>query len=500
MVGSLDLSALRPGQHVAGVLRVTLDLDSLAGRVERVEIAVDDGGFGPAEGLPRRFSVQTDAYPDGDHTISVAIYLRDAPTGLLGVVGAPSMVLSVPLVFDQRPPTPVASVSATVDADRRPRITWEPNTDANFYAYVVSRHPTDEQGRTLGGAVVDTVYDQGTTVLVGAPLPDVLGARIAAQVEVTNRKEFSQRSDPAYATYGPRSIPTDVSSSNVARSGDGSEFYFVSGSRLVAISSSTYEETRSAPLARSTGFSRSSAHIEVDSASGRLYVATEGASQADLHVIDSASFAVLQTYRLPTNNTRFAASGARLYTVSQALYVLDAADGAVIVQTGDVFPSIYSGVAAASRDGRSVYVMDVDFDRTSSLIRIDVTGDRPRLSERHATPTTIGWSAAVGSDGRVFLSTDDRLEALDGVTLEPLGRHDAGAAFEGVYAAGGRLFGSTAGGVLLFPSGGRVTEFDPETLRPIRSQALSQSARRLALGLEGRVLAFVPERAWVLDF
>ena len=504
VVGSLDLSALRPGQHVAGVLRVTLDLDSLAGRVERVEIAVDDGGFGPAEGLPRRFFVQTDAYPDGEHTISVAIYLRDARTGLLGVVGAPSMVLSVPLVFDQRPPTPIASVSATIDADRRPRITWEPNTDANFYAYVVSRYPAYEQGRTLGDAVVDTVYDQGTTVLVGAPLPDVLGARIAALVEVTNRREFSQLSDPAYATYGLQSIPTDVfsgdiPSSNIARSGDGSEFYFVSGSRLIALSSSTYEETRSTALTGLTGISRSTAHIEADPASGRLYVAAESGSQANVYVIDPSSFTVSQTYQLPTSTTSFVVSGDRLYTVTRALYVIDAATGDIVAQTEEVFPSIYSEIAAVSRDGRSVYVMDVDFDKPSGLVRVDVSGETPRLSERHATATTIGWSAAVGTDGRIFLSTDGLLEALDSVTLDPLSRYTAGAAFEGIHAAGGRLFGSTIGDVPLFPSGGRVTELDLETLRPMGSQALSMSARQLVLGADGRLLAFVPGRAWVLD-
>ena len=138
---------------------ISLDLDSLVGRVERVEAGVDGEGLGPVEGLPRRFFVRTDEYPEGEHTVSVAgLPPRPGPGGSSGWRGAPAIVLTVPLVFDQRPPTPVAGHVGPRSRATGRGVRWGASDDANFYAYLVVRHaPWSE---TVGGfgwlPVVDT--------------------------------------------------------------------------------------------------------------------------------------------------------------------------------------------------------------------------------------------------------------------------------------------------------------------------------------------------------
>ena len=507
--GALDFAGLRPGQHVAGVLDLSLDLDSLAGRLDRVEIAIDDGGFGPAEGLPRGFSVQTDAYPDGEHTVRVAIYLKEPRVGLLGVVGAPDYVLSVPLVFDQRPPTPVAVTSVSVGPDRRPRIEWERSEDANFYAYVVERAPVDADGRSVGGeTVVEEVYDRETTSLVGAPLPDVYGAGVAVTVRVSNRRTLTERADERpVATYGPDPAPFDLTplgGGDVARNGDGSELYFVSGPRLVAVSTTTYEETRSLALPGLFASDRVLNSVGVDAETGRLYVAYRATNGTDVLVVDRRTFSVVRTYTLPSM-VRPVLAGGRIYgLVSQgALYVVEAATGRVVGQTDEgVFDPRASAVLAASPDGRSVYVSDIDLEGASALIRVDVSGATPRLAARQAIPSVLASAAAVGPDGRVYLATGGAVTSYDGATLRPLESYAPGGdvAAETVLVAGGRVFASFVGGVPLFTFGGTVVELDPESLRPLRSQRLSHAAARLAVGADGRLFAFVPGRAWVLDF
>ncbi len=113
VVAALNFTDLREGQHLAGPVSFTVDLDSLGDRIDYVQLSVN--GEPASTSTPPRpytFTLWTDRYPEGPVTLGLAVYERDQSNqGLLGLAGAPSIALSTPVVFDQRTPTPATRPS-----------------------------------------------------------------------------------------------------------------------------------------------------------------------------------------------------------------------------------------------------------------------------------------------------------------------------------------------------------------------------------------------------
>ncbi|NBC87757.1 MAG: hypothetical protein GVY25_16370 [Bacteroidetes bacterium] len=199
VVAAVDFSSIRSGQHLAGRVDLTADLDTLSGSIERVVLTVDGQPVDETSQAPFLLSAPTTEFPDGPAALGLVIYRTDGNGGLLGLGGAPSTTLVTPVVFDQRPPTAVENLRGTwagSDVD----LEWTPNTDPNFYAYVVVREDTwsdDPNGGSMFGPQttgLDTLFDASVGSYEDAGLPTVYGFTSTYRVYASNR---AQLTDPA---------------------------------------------------------------------------------------------------------------------------------------------------------------------------------------------------------------------------------------------------------------------------------------------------------------
>lgn len=511
---ALDVAALRPGQHVAGDVRLALDLDSLAGRVRRVVVWVDDQEAAVLTAPPYAFTLQTDRYGDGPRSLSVHVHADGSDLGLLALAGAPTLALSIPLVFDQRSPTPVALASVRLAEDRRPRVEWTGSADANFYAYLVSRyHVWGGSGPWTGPAEVDTVYDRSATSFLGDPLPAVFGARVEYAVRVWNRREESAPTERRTVEYRTTQADLDVRGAT-ATSADGAVLYAVSGSQLVAVSTATQSVLRTLPFPEIQGFYGAPYDLHLDPQTGRLYVGTYDFNGPwRVRVVDAATFEVVATYRLPAGAEGFAVRGDRLYAVGagddgRRLFVRDAATGAALAESAGGLLETYADVVGVSPDGRSVYVLQGGYSGPHSLIRLDVSsgirvGARRDLKRLYGSVGDLRSGLVFLPDGRILAASDGSVYALDGTTLQPLGVSSAPAS--GAYPLtlrlhtdGGRVFISYQRDVPPISGAGDVVELDPDSLQPLRSWQFVQVPSAVALGGADRLYVFVPGSAWVV--
>ena len=507
VVGALDVADLRPGQHVAGDVPFVLDLDSLAGRIDRVTVTLDGEEVAFSRTPPFAFTLRTERYAQGAHELAVVVHETRPRAGLLNVADAPAVYLSVPVVFDQRPPTPVRGLTAELEG-LRPRLRWEESADANFYAYVVYRRPSYVAGyEAWPGEEVATIYDRSQTTYLDAAVPEIYGGGGTYRVAVSNRREEALPEQPATATFGTLYPDLADPAGAPVASPDGSELYFVSGIQLVAVSAASRRRVRELDLPELEGdsYPRPRSDLHLDNA-GRLLVSAGVGASFTLRVVDSATFAVEQTYELPYGARRFALRDGRLYTVgtvgaTQHLFVLDAATGAVL-GTGpatDWYPS--AEVAAVSPDGASVYVMDYRASRVI-LARVDLSGERPRIAAERALGYSSEWALAVAPDGRVFAHSGMTVAALDGATLRPLGAEFAPGGTsnyrspKALRVGRGRLYVSYGGTDVPSLGGGEVAELDLGSLARVRSWTFADDPVGLALGRDGDLLVFGRAGAW----
>jgi len=206
VVAAVDFSSIRSGQHLAGIVELSADLDSLDGSIERVILTVDGQPVDDAMWAPYRVNVPTADFPDGPATLGLEVYTVDGKQGLLGLAGAPSVVLVTPVVFDQRPPTDVENLSANWE-NNVVTLNWTPNADANFYAYVIVREDTwsdDSNGGSGSGprtTVLDTLFAASRSSFEDAGLPTVYGLESSYRVVASNRAQTSAPAE-AQVEYG----------------------------------------------------------------------------------------------------------------------------------------------------------------------------------------------------------------------------------------------------------------------------------------------------------
>jgi hypothetical protein len=493
-VAPLDVAALRPGQHVAGTLRLTLRLDSLAGRVDDVVLFLDGEEVERRTEAPYVFTLATEQHADGEHEVAVGVYERTPRGGLLSAIGAPDLLLGRRIVFDQRPPAPVALAPHEVEG-HLPRIRWEVSADANFYAYVIYR----AEGRVspeLGwdARAIDTLYDQAATSYLGAALPDVLGEGATFRVGVFNRRTTAL-SDTAYATFGESDVDLNSPGGRTALSPDRGEAYVVRDGAIRALSTSARAEARALPIPSLAGEYYAPHFVQVDPADGRVFAAvSEYAAEWTMRVVDPATFTAAQTYRLPYGAQRFALGGdGRLFAVGLGrLHVLDAATGAPLASTGPVFSQQEAQVAGRSPDGRSVYVME-HAAAGAALWRVDVSGAEPVAAERFAWQGwNAAWHVAVAPDGRVLALMGYTVVVLDGATLQQVRTFNPGPYPRGLLVWGGRIFALSQVPTWDNSQGGELMEFDPATFARIRTWRFTTAPYALAEGGPGELYLFGP--------
>lgn len=488
------MADLAPGQHVAGDIPLTLTLDSLAGQIARVVFRVDDQDVATLSAGPFATTLRTTAFPAGEHVVTVSVYLRAPRGGLLNVAGAPHVLLGVPLVFDQRRPTPVAITGATLEAGR-PRVTWAPSRDANFYAYVVYRRPTESEAPDVWpGDEVAVLTDRTQTTFLDEALPALYGGGYHYRVAVWNRQDRAV-SDPSQpVSYGTPVADLVPSTGRAAESPDGQRLYFVSGTRLVEASAATLRPVRTLELPGGTG-PAPVGDVHVDPATGQVVVLARSAS---VWVVDPASFSVVARYGAPFGADRFVLAGGRLYVASDRLRVLDVQTGAVVGQSAPLLPGT-NAVVGASPDGRSVYVINAFGSVQTTLARYDVSGAAPAAAERASLGyDEYAWDAAVGPDGRVFAFVGATLSAFDGATLQPRGARTLpdNRRATAVRARGARVYIAYEGTEPWVRYGGEIAEVDAASLGALRSWRFAVAPRGIAFAGSGALLAFSGFSTW----
>ena len=492
---------LVPGQHVAGTVAVSLNLDSLAGRIDRVVLRVDDQEVATVRQRPYAFTLATPSFPTGDHVVSVSVYVRNSAGGLLALVGAPDVLFVVPVVFDQRRPTPVSLTSVDLQ-ENRPYLTWAQSQDANFYAYVVYRRPTESEApETWPGVEVATLFDRTQTAFLDEMLPAVYGSGATYRVAVWNRQDHALSNTALTARYGT-SVPNIAPTTGLAiQSRNGQSLYYVAGPRFAEASLDSRRIVRFLDLPSNANLYRFENDIHIDPTTGRIVAAVRGAG---VRVVDAGTFEPVATYSLPYQAYRFALSGGKLYTVdwyeyANRLLMLDAETGAVVAMSG-VLEAVTTAVVGASPDGRSVYVVDAPGWTQTSLTRYDVSGASPVPAERVPLGYSVyDWDVTVAEDGRVVAFIDGAISVFDGPTLarrpETVIVPASGLA-EAVRVRGDRLYATYRGSSLSIPGAGEVAEYDASSLRLLRRWQFAEAPRGIAFGAPGELLVFSPSATW----
>lgn len=427
----LEIADLEPWQHVAGTLSLALDLDSLRGRVQRVDVYVDSTSFEVAP--PYRFAIETTRYSPGEHLLTVAVSVRGGGTGLLGALGGPSIVAQVPLVFDQTPPSPV-QMGETVWDGARPRIAWEPSPDPNFYAYLIvlqGGHGPVDTGTydyQLGGYVVDTLFERSATTWLGPPMEPVYGAWANYQVAVWNRVDRASSSWAEGHFGGPADVG-DARGFAAARGGD----HFFAEARLGpygAWRSGLVRGTldRGAVLDTLDAEARwgRDAYIQRPRLSPdgtRLYAAFGAPGQASgLILLDPETLEERARF-VDSEHIEGAlpgADGALYYLDGGVFRVVDGVTGAERGQL-DAFNPAWARVAGVSPDGRSAYVIENRNASTKVLFRVAVEDGVPSQAELRLLPSEWGANGYlhVLPDGRlIVLGRLTQLRVIDGASLE----------------------------------------------------------------------------------
>jgi hypothetical protein len=220
VVAAVDYTTIRSGQHLAGTVSLTADLDSIASPVDYVALMVNGEQIDSAYEAPYTLTLPTDRYPDGPATIGLAIFKRGGNQGLYGYVGAPATTLVTPVVFDQRPPSQVEELSGDWTEDGA-ELTWTPNRDPNFYAYLIIREDTWSNASDGGSAfgfnavVLDTLYDASAAVYRDAASPPVYGLTSTYRVAVSNRVVAIPSGEVALSYGTGASIPSNFVYSSV---------------------------------------------------------------------------------------------------------------------------------------------------------------------------------------------------------------------------------------------------------------------------------------------
>ena len=471
-VSVLDAADLTPGQSIAGTVRLTLALDSLASRIDHVVFSVDDTEVATLQRGPYAFTLATESFPEGEHLITVSVYVRNPRGGLLALVGAPEVLLGVPVVFDQRSPSPVVLSSVEVEGDRA-RLQWAPNRDANFYAYLVVRRArwTVAPGWPSSRPVVDTLYDRNVTTYLDDPVPASAGygARAEYEVLVWNRREVSGPSNALVATFGTHISALFPAGPPGAFSADGETIYVPRLEALVAYATTDHRELRRLPYGSISQSGSTFAGVSLHPNGTDLAVLTveNNSYRRRLNIVDAATLSVRRSFLLPEEafGVQFSENGDVLAAGQRRLYVLDAQTGDVTASSQAVFGSPVH-VVGTTADRRSAYVISYADARNAVLHRVPL--NTLESAGQFTWPQSNGVIGR-GPDGKIYVYTHPTVTVLDGQSMAPVGTFGLG--LPGGYGNEVRAFVVAAGTLYVsyrlvrpdWSEGGVVAAFDLAT-------------------------------------
>jgi hypothetical protein len=282
--------------------------------------------------------------------------------------------------------TPVVLKSVTWDkASKSHRLEWTKNSDADFYAYIITRHrPDDEES-----SEVTRILDQQVTTAFDAG-NHAVGFNYSYSVLVSNQKSTveSNRMEGTYPYATQLSTPLKPMNRPILSS-SGDRMYFINDEAylahtptLKAISTQSNSEVRSFDLKIVSPYMP----LALSRDDSKLYIVFEDS----LIMFDASSFTVLNTVHLNFFASEITCGRAnRLYAVPYApasskgqIKILDATTGAVIGDLG--IPDVQMKSCVISPDGNTLYGVGQPMDKgfavgLLNIYKIDISTDMAKV-------------------------------------------------------------------------------------------------------------------------
>jgi hypothetical protein len=435
LLEATDFSSIQAGQHLTGFVPVELTLDSLAGRIQDVVLRFDGGQWSEYRSQPPyAFSIPAFSEEEGPTTLLAEITLRDVDHGLLDLASVPSIVIGTPVVIDHRAPTPVAMSVDRWDASGV-HLSWEPNRDANFYAYVVLRQdewtPPDDPWQPFPTVtVLDTIYDAGVRSFVD-PVPPVTGLSASYTVAVSNRAESAQK-PYVPATYGTAATLGDDPLSTFLLHPTRTEAYSTDGLFVTARTTNggAFLWDRDLLTVVEMGYLMGARLAGVTADGEELVLYADGLDTETDRQAGEAVFVPVQNpaaarrWPLPDGVRALQVGPAgRLYgrTDTGRLLVLDADSGAEIASLNGV-PA--TGLFQVLPDRMTLAFVHETVDTACTLTTVDAREDPALLAETPFSSDVWGCPHVVASEDAATLFVarrgEENIRVLDTRTLAPV--------------------------------------------------------------------------------
>jgi hypothetical protein len=435
-MGALVLEDIEEGQHITGTVTINFAPPIPASEILFVSLMVDNEMIYQFFSEPYLLYLDTKQWPEGEHTISIGILEKNPPDlGLLSLAGVPSKVYSIDVFFDHKPPTPVVLESIVWNsANNTPLVTWQKNTDANFYAYIVQWE--------VNGNYHDSGYilDQNITSYSNPEMNNgAIGFTGTWRVYVYNR-DLSLASNVLTFSY-PETFVTTVDLSvfpyKPILSKDGTELFVLKSEGLQAISLANYTAVRNYYITFPTSLALSSdgtklylispysprltvldaATFEViathdpqdfagvniiEGRNDRIYLSTSW-SNGNVKILDANTFEVLGNINInapngllaisPDHNTLYVAHPSNAIYESAHIYAVDVTtDNPVVIKQQTASDQV-RGIAV-SDDGQKLFVLH-DFDYSPALTFVDCLNASTFESIRHLNVPNQAFSMSL---------------------------------------------------------------------------------------------------------
>ena len=463
-VESLDISEIKPGQHLAGNVMFNVNLESVNSPIDVVHLIVDTTIVFSNYNPPYTLILDTQAWSEGEHLISVGVVETVPNIGLVGLTGYPSLIFTCNVVFDQTPPNAVM-LQSVIWENGHPRLSWTQNNDLNFYAYFIMK---DGNFGTFPppfvGAGIDTIYDISTTTYLDTKASPIYGLSLNYKINVTNSVEAAS-SNAINIRFGDTIAVNDHQIVRPIISPIREEVYF--------LESQTYDtlkavSTVSNTIVRSREFNSPSPKTIALSKDGlKLFIASNNSNS--LSVIDAATFNTIVTL----NSTLMGASSMvtgrpnRLYTTTYGgnIKIINANTG---VEIGEILIDAPNGVLTISPDNNTLYVA-----KGTSVYKVDVSTDNAQvISQQTASHNVKLIQLSLDGTkiylGHVWESPSNFVDIWDSETLTSVGRVTAPEQLFDFFVTSSHIYLSESRdlpeGQYFLP--GRVVQYNIESLTP----------------------------------
>ncbi|MBX2957957.1 MAG: hypothetical protein KF846_17455 [Cyclobacteriaceae bacterium] len=347
----LNFAQLTEGQHVTGTIFITFTPDVPQSNIQMVSLWVDEEMVYAYSGsLPYHFEVNTLPMSEGEHSLGIGVHLVNPPDlGLLSLAMVPPILYTIDVYVDHAPPTPVVLQLVEWDNNQKaPKLTWQKNTDANFYTYQVLRE--------INGmfSYSELILNQETTSFIDSYFEDVVGIECKYTVLVNNRSQ-TVASNQLTFSYPERFPDTYDLSFGIIRplySPSTKELLILQPHGLKAYKLDNLTQVRSYPL----DYKYAKA-FALNQDGTRLYIVSTYSPK--LLVLNVADFAIIASAETDfTGSNIVCGRPDRLYISTSWPGTLKVVDANTLVEIRELDIEAAGGLLAISPDNNTLYAAD----------------------------------------------------------------------------------------------------------------------------------------------